>query len=65
MPAPKGNKNAQTAWYTGTPEEKVYLSVRVPVAFRDRAKAVFKAEETVSEFLIEAIKLLIKERSQP
>ncbi len=65
MPAPKGNRNAQTVWYTGTPEEKTYLSVRVPISFRDRAKAVFKPGETVSEFLIGAIELLIKERSQP
>ena len=63
MPAPKGNKNAQKAWYTGIEGEKVNLSVRVPVVFRDRAKAVFLPGETVSEFLMRAIELLIKERS--
>lgn len=63
MPAPKGNKNAQKVWYTGTPEDKVNLSVRVPVVFRDRAKAAFLPDETVSEFLMRAIELLIKERS--
>lgn len=64
MPAPKGNKNGRKAWYEGTPEEKTNLSARVPLSLRDRVKAALAGDESVSEFLIRAIELLIEERSQ-
>jgi hypothetical protein len=65
MAAPKGNRNGEKAWVKGTPEEKSNLTARVPISLRDRVKAVLQANESVSEFLIRAIELLIKERSQP
>lgn len=64
MPAPKGSANGKKAWFQGTPEEKTNLSARVPVSLRDRVKAVLQKDESISEFLIRAIELLIKERSQ-
>jgi hypothetical protein len=64
MPAPKGNRNGEKTWIEGTPEEKTNLTARVPLSLRDRVKAALQANETVSEFLIRAIELLIAERSQ-
>lgn len=65
MPAPKGSKNGQVAWFTNlTDEEKIVFSARIPISLRDRAKATFKHNESVSHFLVEAIELLIKERSR-
>ena len=64
MPAPKGSRNGEKAWFRGTLEEKTNLSARVPVSLRDRVKLALKNDESVSEFLIKAIDLLIKERSQ-
>jgi len=64
MPAPKGNRNGEKTWIEGTPEEKTNLTARVPLSLRDRVKAVLQRNETVSEFLIKAIELLIKERSE-
>lgn len=64
MPARIGSRNGEKAWFKGTPEEKTNLSARVPVSLRDRVKAVLQSDESISEFLIRAIELLIKERSQ-
>jgi hypothetical protein len=64
MPARKGSANGKKAWFQGTPEEKTNLSARVPVSLRDRVKAVLQSDESISKFLIRAIELLIKERSQ-
>lgn len=63
MPAPKGNKNGQKSWFQGTGEERCVVSANVPVSFRDRARAAFLPGETVSQFLVRAIELLIEKRS--
>ena len=64
MAAAKGNTNGKKTWIKGTPEEKTNLSARVPVSLRDRVSAVLQSGESISEFLVKAIELLIKERSQ-
>lgn len=64
MPAPKGSSNGKAAWFSGTPEEKANLTARVPLSLRDRVKSALQTNESISEFLIRAIELLIKERSQ-
>jgi hypothetical protein len=64
MPAPKGSANGKKAWFKGTPEEKTNLSARVSVSLRDRVKSVLLPGESISEFLIRAIELLIAQRLQ-
>ncbi|MEG4329233.1 hypothetical protein [Microcoleus sp. herbarium5] len=64
MPAPIGSRNGEKAWFKGTSEEKTNLSARVSVSLRDQVKAALQSDESISEFLIRAIELLIRERSQ-
>lgn len=65
MPAPKGNKNAQTAWYTQTtPGDKAYLSARVSVELKERVKAALLPGETVNQFLIRVVESFLNQKTE-
>jgi hypothetical protein len=64
MPAPKGNKNGSGTWFPSPEEPKIYAASKVPKSLYDRLNELLKPGETRSSAIVEAIELLIKERSK-
>lgn len=63
MPAPKGNTQGSSAWYPSPEEPKTAVTSKVPQSIVQRLQELLEPGESRSAFVVEAIKLLIKIRS--
>lgn len=67
MPAPKGSRNGEAAWigqFKPAKEPKVKIDSKVPQSLAEQFQALLLPGESKSAAIVEAIRLLIRERSK-
>lgn len=67
MPAKKGNRNSEVTWvgqFQPAVEPKVKIDSKVPKSLAEQFQALLLPGESKSAAIVEAIRLLVKERSQ-